>query len=82
MSYCRLGDDSDIYIYESRNHIVCCMCLFHNREGDEKFQKRSHMINHIEKHFRAGHKVPLYAIERIKEAMKSDGDITKVKYMN
>ena len=27
MSYCRFGDDSDVYLYDSFNgNIVCCVC--------------------------------------------------------
>ena len=64
MSYCRLGYDSDVYVYESKRGLECCGCKmlgdYHTRSYDE-------MISHLEKHIEAGHAVPSHVIPWLKE---------------
>lgn len=64
MSIVRWSDESDVYVYNSSNGLVCCDCDIAG--GD--FTTRSHqeMIDHIGCHVTSGHKVPEYVIESIK----------------
>ena len=46
----------------------CMMC------GNTRLQTRSEMIDHIEEHIKAGHEVPSYVIERLKEEIDTKGE--------
>lgn len=71
MSYCRMGDDSDVHIYYSNDKMyVCCMCFLDAPDGyGEDFQCRTidEMLMHLDEHFVAGHTVPQKCIIRLKE---------------
>lgn len=83
MSYCRLGTDSDVYIYstivvtpEPHRGIVCCLCSLHEVEGEyyvtatNKPAREMHI--HLLKHVDAGHKVPQRAFDRLEKEMLSE----------
>lgn len=68
MSYCRLGPDSDVYIYptttDGREVIACHACSMSG--GETMFMKdAAEMLAHVGKHKAAGDKVPADAISRL-----------------
>lgn len=79
MSYCRFGDDSDVYLYEHIDDFYeCCSCRLMKKEihstgliPDFKMHKSKKMLNlnevlfHLMKHKKKEHKVPDYALERV-----------------
>ncbi len=71
MSYARFGcDGSDVYVYGSndgkREFLVCCGC---NLGGGAIVSCRTEaeMIAHLLAHREAGHTVPEYTLERLRE---------------
>lgn len=77
MSYCRFGDDSDVYVYYACKGLCCCMCFLNSDREDEHFHKRSEMINHLKQHKKRGHKVPPRAMKRLKEEIAEEQDFWK-----
>ena len=78
MSYVRFGKDSDVYVYHHyQGFLECCGCIL-DPEGEgwsfPSFKTRSEMITHLEEHKKAGHDVPEYAIDRLKEEIETIGD--------
>lgn len=77
MSYVRWGENSYAYIYPSRQGIVCAGCLL---DGDEEeagefiTTSRAEMIEHVEQHRKAGHKVPVKVDERLRREIAEFGD--------
>jgi len=76
MSYCRFGDDSDVYLYyHVDNFFECCSCRllgFEKRflpdfemHKSKKMSNLSEVLAHLMKHKKKGHKVPDYALGRI-----------------
>lgn len=76
MAYCRMGNDSDVYIYSSvRGGIVCCSCSLSDAVwGDVKFELRSELIKHVEEHTKNGDAVPDGVIETLQEEIEEYGD--------
>ena len=71
MSYGRMGDDSDVYVYGTGEHLVCvCTCGNQFRTGSY-----SEMIWHLKEHQKQGDKVPIRAFMRLKNERKIKGDI-------
>lgn len=60
MSYCRMGEDSDVYVIRSGDRWICYCDLACN-ESD----RPEEMISHLLRHRSFGHKVPQRAIERL-----------------
>ena len=60
MSYCRRGwDGSDLYMFEHvAGHIECSGCLFDD-PWIVQLNSVDEAIQHVKKHLRAGHSVPL-----------------------
>lgn len=70
MSYCRLDEDSDVYMYSHiGGFIECCVCKISNRYS-EKFDTSKDALDHLYEHIEAGHKVPEYALKRLREEIK------------
>ena len=75
MSYCRRGEDSDVYIVSTGYGYECVNCLLKPRYNSAVnmanshlstvCQTQDHMLIHIKKHQRAGHLVPERAIKRL-----------------
>src|SRR3990167_2126089 len=64
MSYCRFAwDGSDVYVYGGEHGIECCGCGL--EEHGTRTDTPEEMIMHLAEHKKAGHFVPLYAIERL-----------------
>ena len=70
MSYCRLGADSDVYLYDSSDRIVCCWC----RLGGGDFHAASYqeMFWHLVRHRSAGHRLPEGLLETFVELAEED----------
>lgn len=70
MSYCRIGPDSDVYVYrDMEGEYNCCGCSL-VPEGPVKFPHLAGIKYHLMCHRAMGHKVPSYAFDRIKEEME------------
>jgi hypothetical protein len=70
MSYCRFSNDCDVYIFPSGDGIHCCACQL----GDDTVivETSAEMLAHVEMHLAAGHRVPGYAIERLRVEIATD----------
>lgn len=78
MSFCRFGDDSDVYVYQSadahrRGYYVCCACRLgpgDDESGwdDWRTRRRSEMEAHLREHEARGHKVPSKAFARLADS--------------
>jgi len=63
MSYCRLGEDSDVYVYLSTdNHLHCCGCLL---KGEFRTDRYSAMLDYLGEHRALGHRIPSDAVEKL-----------------
>jgi hypothetical protein len=70
VSYCRFGPESDVYVYEScSGGWECCFCGI---GPSANFPSRTQMLDHLDQHVKAGHKVPDYAIARLREEMAEE----------
>lgn len=60
MSYARLSDRSDLYVYLNvGGWLECCWCsLVSENSGRYVTRKTAEMVAHVEAHRVAGHKVP------------------------
>lgn len=63
MSYCRMSDDSDVYIIGYGDGVECCGCTMDPKRSF--YGSNSEMIAHLREHKRTGDKVPKHAIERL-----------------
>jgi len=71
MSYCRFGEDSDIYFLATGEGFQCCWCGF-DKYGKDIFKTRLDALNHLVEHIKAGHKVPDYAFERLQQEIMEE----------
>lgn len=68
MSYCRWGEDSDVYVYHSDGY-VCSSCKM--AEGkDIRLETPIQLLAHLVRHRKEGHLVPDAAIERLQRDVK------------
>lgn len=66
MSYCRTGEDSDVYVFGTTDGCFeCCRCLMEVDYGSFKTQTIEGMLCHLVSHIRLGHKVPLRAFAKL-----------------
>lgn len=61
MSYCRIGEDSDVYVIRHVSGMLVCYCLL----PDNEFDTEEGMISHLIDHKMLGHKVPDRALARL-----------------
>jgi len=72
VSYARFTAESDVYVYASAaGGIECCRCRFiadaqGPPRGNAVMVDEDEMIAHLEKHRRAGHRVPDNAFEQLR----------------
>lgn len=68
MSIVRWSDESDVYVYNSAEGLVCFDCLLRGNN----FVTKSYqvMIDHLLEHREYGHKVPQYAIDELARLLK------------
>lgn len=71
MSYARMNDESDVYVFEhAGGFIQCCGCSITEPEGIETFgfanlKTAREALKHLGTHVALGHKVPQKAFDRI-----------------
>lgn len=83
MAYCRMGEDSDLYIYNCIfNGYTCMNCKIpENRKihikngveysyGEWSSKNLNELLNHLNEHIKLGHKVPSHTIERIEREIE------------
>ena len=72
MSYARFAEDSDVYVYaRAAGGIECARCRFiadtnEPPRNNAVMVDEDEMIGHLEKHRRAGHRVPNDAFVRLR----------------
>jgi hypothetical protein len=63
MAIARFGDNSDVFVaYADDGRIECNACRLNSRATYRAIDKKS-MVDHLEAHIDAGHKVPPEAFE-------------------
>jgi hypothetical protein len=84
MSYARMSDDSDVYIFEhAEGFIQCCGCSIIEPDdyeivGFANLNTAREALAHLDAHVALGHKVPQKAFERIREEHENlDAQIEK-----
>lgn len=75
MAYARFGSESDLYVLEDARGFLCCMRCALSDVRETRTTSRSEMIEHMEAHRRAGHKVPDYAFQDLKAEITASGDL-------
>lgn len=74
MSYCRFGEDSDVYVFENIvGRLECCGCDL-REHGSFLTKSRTAMLAHLDEHRATGHLVPDYALERLRAELDELGD--------
>ena len=72
MSYCRFSD-GDVYMYATfDDKIVCCTCRLNQKNKWDMhpntiLNSSEEALEHLKEHIKAEHKVPKYAIDRLRE---------------
>lgn len=64
MAYCRMGEDSDVYLVRDGSGSLIC---FHNREKSFDCVMEEDMIEHLLDHKARGDAVPDRAIRRLED---------------
>lgn len=73
MSYARMSDDSDVYIFShAGGFIQCCGCSITEPEdyedvGFANLKTAREALEHLDKHVALGHTIPDRAFKRIRE---------------
>lgn len=73
MSYARMSDDSDVYIFShASGFIQCCGCSITEPEdyewvGFANLKTAREALEHLDKHVELGHTIPQRAFDRIRE---------------
>ena len=75
MAYARWGcDGSDVYVFmDVSGGFTCCGCDLVS-EPRSNFATKGEMVEHLLAHRAAGHTVPEYAIENIRNETEEDGE--------
>ncbi len=74
MAYARFSRDSDVYVYEDGRGYLCCMRCQFSETHETRTKSRREMIEHLERHRRAGEKVPDDALEELRVEIAKSGD--------
>ena len=68
MSFARLTNDSEVYVYQdAEGGYTCCFCRLNPHAEQFNVPTAKLMVTHLEEHRAAGHKVPEYALESLRE---------------
>jgi hypothetical protein len=82
MSYCRFGEDSDVYVYPHVDGFLCCCAcrLQAIRHGgwykDFITFSVARMLKHLRQHKKRDHKVPKHAVKRLRKELARRGKLT------
>jgi hypothetical protein len=61
MSFARFSATSDVYVFAHvDDYVNCCGCAL---EGDSQLHSPEEVVEHLQKHVEAGHKVPADLLE-------------------
>ncbi len=60
MAYCRMGEDSDVYMYNSGVGWICCCGV-----DDVVLETREEALQHLLQHRDKGDRVPQSAVDRL-----------------
>lgn len=63
MSYARFSD-ADVYVFLSEMGLECCGCWL-NPSSSWTYYSTQTMVDHLEEHIKAGHKVPATLIPEL-----------------
>jgi hypothetical protein len=82
MSYARFGKDSDVYVYAGGKGYECCGCI--NLNKTQGFTTSDELIEHLQIHQIAGHKVPGYTFYEIGVNVEQERiiEILKTNFIN
>lgn len=82
MSYCQIGEDSDVYVLKVFKNIEgddawsCCGCILSPEttvwDKGYTFETRQEMLDHLLKHRAEGHRVPEHALERLHKEIAAE----------
>lgn len=73
MSYCRMGPDSDVYVFRTFGDVYsCCACRLSADRQSQSFVTAADMLHHLHAHLEADHRVPIRAMKRLR-GEASDG---------
>lgn len=65
MSYARFSSESDVYVYlDVSGYLCCCGCSLSEQWS---YGTTDALLAHLDAHKAAGHEVPDYCIERLKD---------------
>lgn len=69
-----MGKDSDVYLVSMGEYYQCVCCRFTpmiilDMHDSSNFDTIQQVLDHLDKHIAAGHKVPEYAFKRLKEEL-------------
>jgi hypothetical protein len=81
MSYCRFGNDSDVYIYSTGKYLVCDTCKI---KGGKSFAtlRYSRMSVHLESHVANGDRVPKNVLEELALSFVLGDDVVNISKLN
>jgi hypothetical protein len=74
LSYARMSAESDVYVYDSGEGLVCFACTLAEYAAEFRSDSRSQMLNHLRQHVELGHRVPRRAFARLSEELTTAGD--------
>ena len=69
-----MGSDSDVYVIRRlTTNLLCCVCCKLDGLGfiDKVTDTAAEMLEHLQKHVDAGHKVPQEALRRLQEEIET-----------
>lgn len=76
MSYCRLSDYSDVYLYpDVDGGVMCCFCRLNDAERIRLWTLED-TLAHIHAHREAGHKVPT----GVEEDVRQDSEAGRIEW--
>lgn len=78
MSYARFGQESDVYVFSDGDRLHCVWCRLCRAFESAVYAEYPDMIAHLEEHRAAGHKVPDYALERLRQEGALHPSVTEV----
>jgi len=76
VSYCRFGDDSDVYLMRTGSGWWCCGCALADtpKQLEVSLKTRQQVLDHLDKHILRGSKVPQHAVDRLHREIEEGKD--------
>jgi len=79
MSYCRWGEDCDVYMFLSVDRVIECVACTLNEGIPMIFTKRSDAVAHLKSHINNADRVPDDAFKMLRREIEEHGDIVNIK---